>query len=189
MEEYINDVISEAKVKLHNSNIRKSGFNKHANFYYYELSDFLPTLIVIQNELKINDIFSIQNDEAVLSLEWKDQKKDYKMPFEIFEVPKNLRKDKNGNFMKEGESFLKTPQMQQIQYLGAINTYYKRYLYLNAYGLTDGEVIDASMMRPVWWDQAINYLRSQDGTIEQIEKKYSITKEMKQALMDEAANG
>ena len=33
--------------------------------------------------------------------------------------------------------------MQQIQYLGALNTYYKRYLYLNAFGITDGEVIDS----------------------------------------------
>jgi hypothetical protein len=27
--------------------------------------------------------------------------------------------------------------------LGALNTYYKRYLYLNAFGITDGEVIDS----------------------------------------------
>ena len=33
--------------------------------------------------------------------------------------------------------------MQDIQYLGALNTYYKRYLYLNAFGITDGDVIDA----------------------------------------------
>ena len=33
--------------------------------------------------------------------------------------------------------------MQDIQYLGALNTYYKRYLYLNAFGITDGEVIDS----------------------------------------------
>ena len=33
--------------------------------------------------------------------------------------------------------------MQHIQYLGALNTYYKRYLYLNAFGITDGEVIDS----------------------------------------------
>lgn len=33
--------------------------------------------------------------------------------------------------------------MQDIQYLGALNTYYKRYLYLNAFGITDGEIIDS----------------------------------------------
>ena len=33
--------------------------------------------------------------------------------------------------------------MQDIQYLGALNTYYKTYLYLNAFGITDGDVIDS----------------------------------------------
>jgi DeoR/GlpR family transcriptional regulator of sugar metabolism len=46
----------------------------------------------------------------------------------MFETPKN----KNG-----------MDSMQHIQYLGALNTYYKRYLYLNAFGITDGEVIDS----------------------------------------------
>ena len=39
--------------------------------------------------------------------------------------------------------YLKVKSMQDIQYLGALNTYYKRYLYLNAFGITDGEIIDS----------------------------------------------
>ena len=33
--------------------------------------------------------------------------------------------------------------MQPIQYLGALNTYYKRYLYLNAFSIAENDVIDA----------------------------------------------
>ena len=43
-----------------------------------------------------------------------------------------------GSCNKDGK-----PSMQDIQYLGALNTYYKRYLYLNAFGITDGEIIDS----------------------------------------------
>jgi len=57
-----------------------------------------------------------------------EEKQEYKMPFRIFETP----------LTKDGKQ-----SMQDIQYLGALNTYYKRYLYLNAFGITDGEVIDS----------------------------------------------
>ena len=50
------------------------------------------------------------------------------IPFIMFETPLNTKGAKS---------------MQDIQYLGALNTYYKRYLYLNAFGITDGDVIDA----------------------------------------------
>ena len=59
------------------------------------------------------------------------------MPFVIFETPINTKKDKETGEVKEVKS------MQDIQYLGALNTYYKRYLYLNAFGITDGDVIDS----------------------------------------------
>ena len=35
--------ISEARVKLQDTKINKSGENKFAKFKYYELADFLPT--------------------------------------------------------------------------------------------------------------------------------------------------
>ena len=59
------------------------------------------------------------------------------MPFTIFETPVNIKKDTKTGEVREVKS------MQDIQYLGALNTYYKRYLYLNAFGITDGDVIDS----------------------------------------------
>ena len=76
----------------------------------------------------INDLFTIEGDEVTLTLLRGEEEQTYKMPFINFSVPVN----KNGQ-----------PSMQEIQYLGALNTYYKRYLYLNAFGITDGEVIDS----------------------------------------------
>ena len=75
----------------------------------------------------INDIFTIKDGIAKLILLKADEKQEYEIPFERFTTPVN----KNGQ-----------ASMQDIQYLGALNTYYKRYLYLNAFGITDGEVID-----------------------------------------------
>ena len=43
----IYEKIQIVKQKLLSANIKKSGVNKFANYTYYELADFLPTLIVI----------------------------------------------------------------------------------------------------------------------------------------------
>lgn len=131
----LNESIISIRVKLQNSKIKKSGKNKFAGFDYFELSDFLPKLNELMQEEGVNDLFTIEEEQATLTLIKGDEKQTYKMPFNIFETPVNIRTDKNGE-VREVKS------MQDIQYLGALNTYYKRYLYLNAFGITDGEVID-----------------------------------------------
>ena len=124
----LNESIIKIRVELQNSKIKKSGKNKYAGFEYYELGDFLPKLNELMLEENINDLFTIENDEVKLVLMKGEEKQEYKMPFRIFETP----------LTKDGKQ-----SMQDIQYLGALNTYYKRYLYLNAFGITDGEVIDS----------------------------------------------
>lgn len=124
----LNESVIKIRVKLQNSKIKKSGKNKFAGFEYYELGDFLPKLNELMLEENINDLFTIENDEVKLILMKGEEKQEYKMPFRIFETP----------LTKDGKQ-----SMQDIQYLGALNTYYKRYLYLNAFGITDGEVIDS----------------------------------------------
>lgn len=123
----LNDSIISIRVKLQNSKLKKSGKNKFAGFDYFELADFLPKLNELMLEEKINDRFYIKDDLATLELQKGEETNIYTMPFVLFSTPLN----KNGQ-----------PSMQDIQYLGALNTYYKRYLYLNAFGITDGEIID-----------------------------------------------
>ncbi len=123
----LNESIISIRVKLQNSKLKKSGKNSYANFDYFELADFLPKLNELMLEENINDIFYIKDNYAVLELLKDGDKNTYTIPFERFSTPLN----KGG-----------LPCMQDIQYLGALNTYYKRYLYLNAFGITDGDVID-----------------------------------------------
>lgn len=124
----LNESIIQIRVDLQNSKIKKSGINKYAGFAYYELADFLPRLNELMLQYGINDKFTIEEDKATLTLIKGEETQSYNIPFERFDTPLN----KNGS-----------PSMQDIQYLGALNTYYKRYLYLNAFGITDGEVIDS----------------------------------------------
>lgn len=124
----LNELIIQIRVELQNSKIKKSGRNRFAGFDYYELADFLPKLNELMLKAGINDRYTIDENYAKLELIKDDERQEYTIPFKIFPTPLN----------KSGQ-----PSMQDIQYLGALNTYYKRYLYLNAFGITDGEVIDS----------------------------------------------
>lgn len=143
MNKNLNDSIISIRVKLQNSKLKKSGKNKFAGFDYFELADFLPKLNELMLEEQVNDRFYIKDDLATLELQKGEETNVYTMPFVLFSTPLTYKKDKSGNFLKnkDGE-YIQMPSMQDIQYLGALNTYYKRYLYLNAFGITDGEVID-----------------------------------------------
>lgn len=140
----LNESVIDIRVKLQNSGIKKSGVNKYAGFDYFELSDFLPKLNELMQEEKINDRFYIKDNYATLELQKGGEFNIYTIPFVLFETPLTYKKDKDGNFIKDkNDEYIQVPSMQDIQYLGALNTYYKRYLYLNAFGITDGEIIDS----------------------------------------------
>ena len=132
----LNQSIIDIRVKLQNSKLKKSGKNKFAGFDYFELSDFLPRLNELMQEEGVNDRFYIQDDYAVLEVQKGTEVNKYTIPFVLFDTPVNMKENKETGEVREVKS------MQDIQYLGALNTYYKRYLYLNAFGITDGEVID-----------------------------------------------
>lgn len=133
----LNQSIIKIRVELQKSKIKKSGKNKFAGFDYYELADFLPKLNELMLKEDVNDIFTIKDNIAILTLIKGEEKQDYQIPFVLFDTPMNFKKNEKTGEIREVKS------MQDIQYLGALNTYYKRYLYLNAFGITDGEVIDA----------------------------------------------
>lgn len=124
----LNKAISQIRVELQQAKINKSGKNNHAGFTYFELADFLPNLNILMLKHGVNDVVSFENETAKLTLVCEDEKQDYSIPFVIFDTPVTRSGSKS---------------MQDIQYLGALITYYKRYLYMNAFGITDGEVVDS----------------------------------------------
>lgn len=133
----LNESIISIRVKLQNTKLKKSGKNKSTGFDYFELADFLPKLNELMLEEKINDRFCIKDNYATLELQKGEEINTYTMPFVLFDTPVNKK------YNKDLDEYVEVKSMQDIQYLGALNTYYKRYLYLNAFGITDGEVIDS----------------------------------------------
>lgn len=137
----LNESIIKIRVELQKTNLKKSGKNDYAGFTYFELADFLPKLNELMQQESINDLFTIETDinetsVAKLTLIKGEERQEYRMPFIRFDTPLNWKQNKVTGEVEQVKS------MQDIQYLGALNTYYKRYLYMNAFGITDGDVID-----------------------------------------------
>ena len=135
-ERNLNESIINIRVKLQNAGLKKSGKNKSADSKYFELSDFLPKLNELMLEENINDNFKIEDGIAKLILIKGTEVQEYTIPFVLFDTPCFKRENRDGEIYE-------VKSMQDIQYLGALNTYYKRYLYLNAFGITDGDVINS----------------------------------------------
>lgn len=121
--------LQNARVELQKLNIKKSGENKYSNFKYFELRDFIPPLndILLKNGLSTN--FSIIDKQANLFVINTDNPDDNI----LFTSP-------------IAEAPLKgcTP----IQSVGAIHTYMKRYLYLNALEITEDDILDKEAGKP-----------------------------------------
>lgn len=115
-----------ARTKLQGKKFNKSGYNKHSNFYYYELRDFLPFVNEIFLELGLYSEFNLFDDRATLTICYCDDDNVYST---VFSMPIVEAKDMQ--------------LLRGMQALGGITTYAKRYLYQNALEIAENDLIDS----------------------------------------------
>lgn len=119
----IYEKIQKVKKELLSSNLKKTGENKYAGFKYYELSDFLPTLINLCEENKLYTKVIFDNELAkliIINAEKIEEVEEYTSPMRDLEL-------KGCN---------------QIQALGGIETYQRRYLYMCAFDIVENDMFD-----------------------------------------------
>lgn len=112
-----------ARVELQKMNIKKSGENKYSGFKYFELKDFIPPLNEILFNYRLTTNFSIAEEQAKLTVINVDKPEENIM----FTSP-----------IAEAQLKGCTP----IQAVGAVHTYMKRYLYLNALEIVEDDILD-----------------------------------------------
>ena len=121
----IYEKLQTARVKLGEAQIKKSGRNPHQKFDYLELIDFSPVVQTIFNELKLCGVVTFTNEVATLTI-YDIEKPD---SFISFTSPM---------------AGAKLPGAHDIQNLGAVQTYQRRYLYMAAMEITAPDQVDAS---------------------------------------------
>jgi len=60
--------LMQARVTLQSTKLQKSGHNKFAQYYYFELGDFLPEIQNIFNNLGLCGVISFNHEMATLSI-------------------------------------------------------------------------------------------------------------------------
>ncbi len=112
------------KEELLQANLKKSGNNKFAGYTYYELADFLPTIIAKCKEHKVFTYFTFAVDVAKLiaiNVEAPEERVEIESP------------------MKE----LQLKGCNDIQALGGVETYQRRYLYMALFDIVENDMFDA----------------------------------------------
>lgn len=120
----IYEKMATIRVALQNKQLKKSGVNAFAKFNYYTLEDILPAVNQLLLDNKVFSIFNIENDVASLTFvnaEKVEESVVFKSPIADADIKGS------------------TP----VQCLGGVHTYLKRYLYLNAFEIVEGELLDA----------------------------------------------
>jgi hypothetical protein len=118
--------LQEARVRLHNTKLNKSGKNSYAKFNYFELGDFVPQVTAIFNELGLCGVVSFTQDTAYLTVHNADGEKE---DFVTFTSPM---------------VFASMDKTQPIQNLGSTHTYMRRYLWLMCMEIVENDLVDAS---------------------------------------------
>jgi U88, putative len=112
--------LAQARVKLQKESLKKTGNNR--SFKYFELKDFLPRVNEIFEELQMCAVVRYSSELATLTI--YDCEKDESIEFTSPMVQKAL------------------PSGTEIQNLGAIQTYQRRYLYLTALEIVEDDAVD-----------------------------------------------
>ena len=118
--------LNDARLAFQKKNVKKSGQNKFAGYSYYELSDILPAINEIGKELKFSCVVTFGTEIA--QLEFIDAEKP---------------QDRITFLSPMSKASLKG--CHEVQNLGAVETYIKRYLYQNCFEIVENDAIDSTM--------------------------------------------
>ena len=117
--------LNEARLRFQNAGVKKSGHNKFAGYTYYELADILPFINKIANELKFCCVVNFTPELA--TLDFCDLEGDGRIQFT----------SPRSNASLKG--------CHEVQNLGAVETYIKRYLYQNCFEIVEADALDGVM--------------------------------------------
>ena len=104
--------LQKCRVELQKKNLKKSGHNKFAGYTYYELADVLPTINQLMVENNLCSFVNFNNEIATLT---------------IVSI-----EDNSTITFTSPMSSASLKGCHDVQNLGAVQTYIRRYLYTNA---------------------------------------------------------
>jgi hypothetical protein len=120
----IHKKLNEARNRFHGLELKKTGHNKFANYYYFELGDFLIPAMRVFNDVGLCAVVSFDKDTATMTI----------------------------TDLEDGTNLVITSPMgsaalkgcHEVQNIGAVETYQRRYLWVAALEIVEHDALDAT---------------------------------------------
>jgi hypothetical protein len=120
----VHSKLMDARIRLQNTELKKTGHNKFAGYYYFELGDFLPQVQEIFHQVGLCGYISFDTTIATLTI--VDFEDNSQITITSPMVEANLK------------------GAHPIQNLGAVETYTRRYLWVSAMEIVEHDALDSS---------------------------------------------
>lgn len=117
--------LSDARAEFHTLKLKKTGHNKFAGYYYFELADFLIPALQVFSRHGLLGIVSFKPEIAEMKIINMHDKDD----FYVINSPMSSAALKG---------------CHEVQNLGAVQTYLRRYLWVAALEIVEHDAIDSS---------------------------------------------
>ena len=114
-----------AREKFHSAEIKKSGHNKYAGYYYFELGDFVVPALKIFKEVGLTSVIRFEAEIATMEIV-------------------NNEKPEDRIYITSPMSEAALKGCHPVQNLGAVETYVRRYLWVTALEIVEHDGLDSS---------------------------------------------
>ena len=129
----IYEKLANVQLALMKRDIKKTGYNKFKKYYYHTLDDLMPHCLEECHKQGLTFFFNFRNNEAIIRLhDWENPTDSIScgLPFPELVPPAKDGKNKNNVI---------------VQDVGASVTYLKRYLLIDLFDISEGELIDSEL--------------------------------------------
>ena len=117
--------LNDARHKFHSIELKKSGHNKFAGYKFFELGDFIIPALRILDEVGLTAIISFGKETADMRIVNNDKPEE----MIVIETPMSSAALKG---------------CHEVQNLGAVQTYLRRYLWVAALEIVEHDALDAT---------------------------------------------
>ena len=156
--------LNMAREKFHKAPLKKSGHNKFANYFYFELGDFIIPALEIFREVRLVSVISFGKETAEMKIIDVDKPDD----FITITSPMSTAALKG---------------CHEVQNLGAVQTYLRRYLWVAALEIVEHDALDATT------GKGGGRIKPTDTEITLPQEEVDYLREMAQELTELAKNG
>jgi len=119
----IYEKINMARIKFQSLNIKMGGNNTFAKYSYFELADILPNMNAICAEVGLCNIISFTATDAIMTIV-------------------NVENPEENILITSPMSTADLKGCHEVQNLGAVQTYLRRYLYQTAYEIIESDALN-----------------------------------------------